>query len=104
MAYLGAVRRWDLFTADLDYPVGSEQGGEARPVLVVSNDGFNQHFPVVTVLPLTKREGKARRVYPYEVELPAQAAGNPLASIEPRRVWRLFRSFRGSRGEEHTST
>lgn len=81
MAYAGRVRQWALFEADLNFPVGSEQGGEQRPVLVVSNDGFNAQFPVVTVLPLTKRAGKQRQVYPFEVELPAGTAGNPLDSI-----------------------
>jgi len=81
MAYAGRVRQWELFEADLNFPVGSEQGGDKRPVLVVSNDGFNAQFPVVTVLPLTKREGKQRQVYPFEVELPAGTAGNPLDSI-----------------------
>lgn len=81
MTRLGLVAQWDLFTADLNYPVGSEQGGDARPVLVVSNSGFNQRFSVVTVFPLTKREGKQRQVYAFEVELPVGAAGNPVASI-----------------------
>jgi mRNA-degrading endonuclease toxin of MazEF toxin-antitoxin module len=48
--------------ADLEYPVGSDQGGARRPVIIVSNDGFNGAFPAVTVIPLTKREGKKRRV------------------------------------------
>jgi mRNA interferase MazF len=81
VAYAGRVRQWALFEADLNFPVGSEQGGDKRPVLVVSNDGFNAQFSVVTVLPLTKREGKQRQVYPFEVELPAGTAGNPLDSI-----------------------
>lgn len=81
MAYLGAVLQWDLFEADLDPSVGREQGGESRPVLIVSNDGFNKAFDVVTVLPLTKTDGKKRRVYPFEVVMPAHLAGNPLESI-----------------------
>ncbi len=81
MAYLGAVLQWDLFEADLDPSVGREQGGESRPVLIVSNDGFNKVFDVVTVLPLTKTDGKKRRVYPFEVVMPAHLAGNPLESI-----------------------
>jgi mRNA interferase MazF len=81
MAYNGPVHQWDTFVADLEYPVGSEQGGARRPVIVVSNDGFNAAFPVVTVIPLTKREGKKRRVYPFEVAIPAKLAGNPVASI-----------------------
>lgn len=65
---------------DLDPGTGSEQSGE-RPALVVSNDGFNRHFPLVTVLPLTRIEGKRRRAYSFEVLLPAGAAGNPRESI-----------------------
>lgn len=67
MAHLGAVRRWEIYWVDLEPSVGSEQGGERRPAVVVSNDGINQHFEVVTVVPMTKREGKKRRVYPFEV-------------------------------------
>lgn len=81
MAYIGSVLQWELYSADLNPSVGREQGGESRPVLVVSNDGFNAAFDVVTVLPLTKLEGKKRRVYPFEVLVPATAAGNPLESI-----------------------
>ncbi len=81
MTYAGAVRRWELYDADLDFPVGSEQGGTRRPVLVISNDGFNARFPVVTILPLTKHDGKERTVYAFEVLLPSNSAGNPLDSI-----------------------
>lgn len=81
MAYLGAVQRWELYEADLEYVVGSEQGGERRPVLVVSNDGFNARFPVITVLPLTKQDGKQRKPYVFEVLLETGAAGNRVDSI-----------------------
>jgi mRNA interferase MazF len=81
MAHLGSVRQWDLFRADLNFPVGSEQGGENRPVLVVSNDGFNGAFPVVTVVPLTKTEGKKRKVYDFEIVIPAGLCGNDAESI-----------------------
>lgn len=70
MAYLGAVHRWDIFWADLEPVVGSEQAGERRPVLVLSNDPFNRRFDVVTVLPLTTRGGTGRQAYPFEVEIP----------------------------------
>ena len=81
MAYLGPVKRWELYWADLDPAVGSEQGGSHRPVLVVSNDGFNGAFEVVTVLSLTKLEGKRRRVYPFEVTLPPAVVGTGVTSI-----------------------
>lgn len=63
--------RWDLFWVDLEPHVGSEQGGERRPAVVVSNDGVNAHLEVVTVLSATKPEGKKRKPYPFEVVLPA---------------------------------
>ena len=81
MAYVGAVRQWELYWADLEPTVGSEMEGERRLVMVVSNDGFNRKFPVVTVVPLTKLEGKERKPYPFEVLLPKKAAGNPLDSL-----------------------
>lgn len=71
MTYVGAVSRWDVFWADLEPGVGSEQRGDRRPVIIVSNDGVNAHLDVVTVVPATKAEGKRRRIYPFEVLLPA---------------------------------
>ncbi len=73
MAYTGHILRWDVFWADLDPAVGSEKAGERRPVIVVSNNGVNASLNVVTVVPATKRERKKRKVYPFEVLLPAGA-------------------------------
>jgi mRNA interferase MazF len=79
--YSGAVRRWDIYLADLDPSVGSEQGGEKRPVIVISNDGVNNSLNVVTVVSLTKIEGKRRKVYPFEVEIPKNILGTDHDSI-----------------------
>ena len=76
MAYVGPYRRWDVFWADLEPHRGSEQAGRRRPVLVVSNDEFNRRFPALTVVTLTKLEGKTRRIYPTEVVLPPSTVGN----------------------------
>jgi mRNA interferase MazF len=81
VAHVGPVYRWEIYWVDLEPRVGSEQGGERRPAIVLSNDGFNAHFEVVTVVPLTKREGKRRRVYPFEVLLPGEAVGTGVESI-----------------------
>lgn len=81
MAYLGPVRRWDVFWADLEPGVGHEQKGAARPVIVVSNDGFNGHFRMATVVPATKLEDKHRTVYPFEVLLPKGTLTPSHASI-----------------------
>jgi mRNA interferase MazF len=69
--------QWVLFQADLDPIVGSEQRG-VRPVLVVSNEPFNQATTNVTIVPLTSTP---RHLYPSEVLLPAGAAGQPRDSI-----------------------
>ena len=81
MAYLGPVHRWDIFWADLNYPVGSEQGGESRPVVVVSNDGVNRSLDVITVLSVTKLEGRARKPYTFEVVVPKGVVTDDFASI-----------------------
>jgi mRNA interferase MazF len=69
--------RWAVYQADLDPTRGSEQRG-MRPVLIVSDEEFNQAMANVTVLPLTST---ARRLYPAEVLLPSRVAGQPQDSI-----------------------
>lgn len=80
MAYIGRVFKWDVFWADLEPHVGSEQAGE-RPVLVVSTDDVNRHLPVITVLPLTKLEGKTRTLAKFEIQLPRGTVSNDYTSI-----------------------
>jgi mRNA interferase MazF len=81
MAYSGAVKQWEFYWADLDFPVGSEQGGDRRPVLVVANNGFNDASTLTTIVPLTKLEGKQRKVYAHEVLLPEEVLGTGVRSI-----------------------
>jgi mRNA interferase MazF len=69
--------QWAVFEADLDPVAGTEQKG-TRPVLIVSNEEFNQAMPNVTALPLTSTR---RRLYPSEILLPERKAGQPLESI-----------------------
>jgi mRNA interferase MazF len=94
MAHVGAVLQWELYFADLDPVVGREQGGDSRPVLILSNDGFNKAFDVVTVVPFTKLEGKRRKVFTFEVLMPAGIAGNPVDSIAMPQQVRTISSFR----------
>ncbi|RJO62660.1 MAG: type II toxin-antitoxin system PemK/MazF family toxin [Dehalococcoidia bacterium] len=72
-----AVLRWAVIEAALDPGAGAEQKG-TRPVLIVSNEEFNQVMPNVTVLPLTSTK---RRLYPSEILLSKGKAGQPLDSI-----------------------
>ena len=69
--------QWAVIDASLDPATGAEQKG-IRPVLVVSNEEYNQTIPNVTILPLTSTR---RRLYPSEVLLSKGKAGQPLDSI-----------------------
>lgn len=92
MTWSGVALRWDLLWVDLGPREGSGRGSE-RPALVVSNDGFNRHFPLLTVVPLTRRPGKRRPVYGFEVLLPSGSAGNPEESIVmPQQIRTVARS------------
>ncbi len=71
------VFQWAVMEANLDPVAGAEQKG-TRPILIVSNEEFNQVMPNVTVLPLTSSK---RRLYPSEVFLPKGKVGQPLDSI-----------------------
>jgi mRNA interferase MazF len=62
------VRRGDLFFADLNPVVGSEQGGR-RPVVVLQNDIGNQYSPTTIVAAITSRLKKAK--LPTHVEIKA---------------------------------
>jgi mRNA interferase MazF len=46
------IKRGDIFYADLNPVVGSEQGG-VRPVLIVQNDVGNRYSPTFVVVPLS---------------------------------------------------
>ena len=72
-----SVFRWAVMEANLDPVAGAEQRG-TRPVLVMSNEEFNQAMPNVTVLPLTSTR---RTLYPSEVLIPRGKVGQPLDSI-----------------------
>lgn len=51
------VKRGEIYMANLDPVMGSEQGG-TRPVLIVQNDLGNRYSKTVIAVPLTSRVGK----------------------------------------------
>jgi mRNA interferase MazF len=71
--------RWDVYLVDLEPVKGSEQGGE-RPVLVISNDDFNEVMPVLTVIPITSLKS-GRQIYPTEILLKKGIANLDLDSL-----------------------
>lgn len=53
------IRRGDIYYADLNPVVGSEQGG-TRPVLIISNDIGNKHSPTVIIAAITSKQAKSK--------------------------------------------
>lgn len=60
------VQRGDIFYANLNPVIGSEQGG-IRPVLILQNDIGNKYSPTTIVAAITSRIKKAK--LPTHVEL-----------------------------------
>ena len=52
--------RGDIYYANMEPHVGSEQGGE-RPVVVLQNDTGNKHSPTLIIATLTSRVDKKLR-------------------------------------------
>lgn len=53
----GFVKRGEVYYADFDPTVGSEQGG-VRPLLIIQNDVGNKYSPTTVVVPITSKIGK----------------------------------------------
>lgn len=66
------VRRGEIFYADLNPVVGSEQGG-VRPVLIVQNDVGNKYSPTVIIAAITSQIDKAK--LPTHIELTKKVYG-----------------------------
>lgn len=66
------IKRGEIYFAQLNPVIGSEQGG-IRPVLVVQNDIGNQYSPTTIVLAITSQINKAK--LPTHVELKANKYG-----------------------------
>ena len=72
------MKRGDIYRADLDPVIGSEQGG-VRPVLIIQNDTGNLHSPTVIVAAITTRNKKPHM--PVHVFITAQESGLPMDSV-----------------------
>ena len=72
------MKRGDIYRADLDPVIGSEQGG-VRPVLIIQNDTGNLHSPTVIVAAITGR--RKRPHMPVHVPISATESGLPMDSV-----------------------
>jgi mRNA interferase MazF len=68
----------DVFYADLNPVVGSEQGG-IRPVLIIQNNVGNKYSPTVIVAAITSQVNKAK--LPTHVEIVSSAYSLPKNSV-----------------------
>ncbi|WP_026188972.1 type II toxin-antitoxin system PemK/MazF family toxin [Orenia marismortui] len=64
------IKRGDVYYADLNPVVGSEQGG-VRPVLVIQNDIGNKYSPTVIIAAITSKIDKAK--LPTHVEIDSES-------------------------------
>ncbi len=60
------ILRGDIRWADLNPTIGSEQGG-FRPVLIISNDVFNEKSGTVIAMAITSKFQRVK--YPFTLEL-----------------------------------
>ena len=72
------MKRGEIYRADLDPVVGSEQGG-VRPVLIIQNDIGNLHSPTVIVAAITTRLKKTG--LPIHVPITAEESGLRFDSV-----------------------
>jgi len=86
------IQRGNIYFADLNPVIGSEQG-DTRPVLVVQNDIGNKHSPTIVVAPITCNLNK--KFLPTHVSI-SHVSGlekNSLALVEQIRTIDRSRIF-----------
>ena len=72
------IKRGDIYFAELNPVIGSEQGG-VRPVVVIQNDVGNHYSPTVIIAPITS---KRKRNLPTHVGVKMEEYGlRPLSYI-----------------------
>lgn len=72
------IKRGDIYYADLNPVIGSEQGG-VRPVLILQNDIGNQHSPTVIAAAITSKTEKT--ALPTHIALCGGSGSLPQDSI-----------------------
>lgn len=92
-------RRGEVYIADLDPVLGSEQGAR-RPVVIIQNDVGNKYSPTTIVASVTSQVSD--KVYPTEVRVKAGMGGlnkkstillNQIKTIDKRRLERRLGQF-----------
>jgi mRNA interferase MazF len=76
--------RGDVYWANLEPVVGSEQGG-CRPVLIISNTLMNESATIVIIIPMTRNEEKIK-VGPFNISIPLAAICQDVTGISALRT------------------
>ena len=83
------IKRGDIYYADLNPVIGSEQGG-IRPVLIISNNIGNKHSPTVIVAAITSRAHTKSRLPTHKVHtksrLPTHKSINEFSGLSQNSV------------------
>lgn len=72
------IKRGEVYYADLNPVIGSEQGG-IRPVVVLQNDVGNKYSPTVIAAATTSKLDKAK--LPTHIEIPRETGQMPRNSV-----------------------
>ena len=96
------MRRGEIWQVDLDPARGSE-ADRHRPAVIVSNDAANSTAEqlgrgVITVVPVSSN---LRRVYPFQVLLPAEETG---LRVDSKALAEQVRSVDAQRLAKHVAT
>jgi mRNA interferase MazF len=96
------MRRGEIWLLDLD-PVRDSEANKRRPAIIVSNDAANSTAEqlgrgVVTVVPVTSN---VRRVYPFQILLPAGETG---LRTDSKALAEQVRSVDAQRLAKHVAT
>ncbi len=88
------IKRGDIFLANLEPVIGSEQGG-LRPVLIVQEDILNKYSPTTIIAPITSKI--YTKEYPTNVQFFSGFSGlkkestillNQIRSIDKKRLYK----------------
>ena len=86
------ILRGDMYYADLNPVIGSEQGG-VRPVLIVQNDIGNKHSPTVIVAAITGKASQKAKLPTHcyldaenGLEMPSIVLLEQICTIDKRRL------------------
>ena len=90
MKYKKQIKRGEIYYANLNPVIGSEQGGR-RPVLILQNDIINKHSPVTIVAAITSNRDKVYlpndiAIEPACLPLPSAVLLGQIRTIDKNRL------------------